>query len=86
MLMSGTRYAFLLSADEIIFLKYDLESKCEHTDDGEQIELFVEPHLIYSKPMKLTDVLDEEKGRTFAGTACESRQALISPSSRYHTC
>ncbi|KAF2820669.1 hypothetical protein CC86DRAFT_360526 [Ophiobolus disseminans] len=62
MLMSSTRYAFLLSSDEIIFLKTEIMSKCEYPRGRDPVDLFVEPWLFYSAPIKFTDILDEDKG------------------------
>lgn len=62
MLLSSTRYAFLLSADEIIFFRFDLVEKCEYnTADGEPVDLFVEPWLSYSQPIKFSATLDEKE-------------------------
>lgn len=60
MLQSSTRHAFLVSADEIMFLKFELVEKVEYeTHDGrDPVELFVEPWLSYSAPIKFSDVLD----------------------------
>jgi hypothetical protein len=63
MLMSSNKYAFLVSADEVMFLKFELVEKVEYpTRDSEPVDLFVEPWLMYSDPIKFTDIFDEEKG------------------------
>lgn len=64
MLRSSTKYAFLVSADEVMCLKFDLIEKVEHnTHDGsDPVDLFTEPHLSYSAPIKFADILDEDRG------------------------
>jgi hypothetical protein len=64
MLKSSIKYAFLVSANEVMFLKFDAIEKVEYDthDDGEPIDLFVEPWLHYSTPIKFSDVLDEANG------------------------
>lgn len=71
MLMSTTRYAFLVCADEIMFLKFEMIDKCYYPEyEGETpVDLFVEPWLHYTAPMKLTDCLDEENGKVPAKMA-----------------
>jgi hypothetical protein len=61
MLLSSTRYAFLASADEIIFLKLDVDEKVEYdTHDGrDPVDLFARPVLYYTDPIKFTDTFDE---------------------------
>jgi hypothetical protein len=63
MLLSSTRYAFLVSADEIIFLRFDLIEKVDYSaGDNEPVDLFVEPWLSYSQPIKFSATLDEDGG------------------------
>jgi hypothetical protein len=64
MLLSSTRYAFVVAADEVMFLKFDLVEKVSYnTPDGrEYIKLFVEPWIYYSPPIKFTDTLDPAEG------------------------
>jgi hypothetical protein len=64
MLRSSTKFAFLASADEVMCLKFDLIDKVDYdtNDDEDPIDLFVEPNLWYSKPIKFADVLDENRG------------------------
>jgi hypothetical protein len=63
MLVSSNKYAFLVSADEVIFLQFDPVEKVEYpTRDSEPVDLFIEPWLMYSDPIKFTDILEEEKG------------------------
>jgi hypothetical protein len=63
MLMSSNKYAFLVSADEIMFLQFDLIQKVEYDthDNRDEVDLFVEPWLMYSNPIKFADILDEEE-------------------------
>ena len=56
MLVHGTRYAFIFSSDEIMFLRYDIEEK---TCQGKTV--IKEPWLNYTKPMKITAALDPEE-------------------------
>jgi hypothetical protein len=70
MLFSSTRYAFLVSTNEIMFLNFDLIEKVEyHTRNGIPVPLYTEPHLSYTRPIKFTDVLDEEEGSVSMKTA-----------------
>lgn len=70
MLMDRIRYAFLVSVDEIIFLRCDVVQKVETVNvaprgrapDLDQAEVLMEPWLYYSDPIKFTDTLDETKG------------------------
>jgi hypothetical protein len=64
MLMSSTRYAFVVCADEIMFLKFELVEKVDYNAplDLDHVKLFVEPWLSYSPPIKFTDVLDPNEG------------------------
>jgi hypothetical protein len=62
MLLSSTRYAFIVSADEIMFLKFDLVDQVEIAPDGRVVKLWTEPWIYHSKPLKLTDGLDPDKG------------------------
>jgi hypothetical protein len=61
MLLSSTRYGFIVSGHEIIFLKLDIDEKVEYdTHDGrEPVELFQKPIFYYSKPIKFTDGFDD---------------------------
>lgn len=54
--MANIRYSFLVSSDEIMFLRMEIE---ERKVKGKTV-LF-EPWLHYSEPMKIMDVFDEEK-------------------------
>ncbi|KAH7080212.1 hypothetical protein BKA63DRAFT_406864, partial [Paraphoma chrysanthemicola] len=62
MLMSSTRYAFLVSASEITFLKFDVIQKTQYNVPAgkDPVDLFHEPWLLYSEPIKFEDVLEEE--------------------------
>jgi hypothetical protein len=62
MLLSSTRYAFVVCASEIMFLRFDIIEKVEYMvpEGREPVDLFVEPHLTYSEPIKFEDVLDED--------------------------
>jgi hypothetical protein len=64
MLRSSSKFAFLVSADEVMCLKFDLIEKVDYDtgDDSDSVDLFVEPNLWYSKPIKFADVLDEHRG------------------------
>ncbi|KAJ4365486.1 hypothetical protein N0V95_000421 [Ascochyta clinopodiicola] len=57
MLMANLRYSFLVSSDEIIFLRIDIEEK----KVGGKTALF-EPWLNYSEPIKITDAFDAGEG------------------------
>ncbi|KAF1914311.1 hypothetical protein BDU57DRAFT_454188 [Ampelomyces quisqualis] len=65
MLQSSTRHAFLVAADEIMFLRFELIEKVEYnTHDGrDAVDLFVEPWLSYSAPIKFSEVLDEKANK-----------------------
>lgn len=57
MLQSHVKYGFVVSADEIMFLKLELVERTEyHTRDGEPVDLWCEPWLLYSDPIKFTGV------------------------------
>lgn len=56
MLMANLRYSFLVSSDEILFLRITTEEK----KVGEKTVL-IEPWLHYSEPMKINDTFDVEK-------------------------
>tara|TARA_R110002003_G_scaffold279_14_gene18123 strand:+ start:6404 stop:6607 length:204 start_codon:yes stop_codon:yes gene_type:complete len=45
-----------------MFLRFDIIEKVEYMvpEGREPVDLFVEPHLTYSKPIKFEDVLDED--------------------------
>ncbi|KAJ4366344.1 hypothetical protein N0V83_007980 [Neocucurbitaria cava] len=70
MMMGNIRYAFLTSSDEVIFLKFDVTERVKYVNmstHGEQpvfdpVDLFKEPWIGFSRPIKFTDVLDEAKG------------------------
>jgi hypothetical protein len=64
MLMSATRHAFVVSADEIMFLKFDIIQKQHYPDDPKEdpTDVFVEAHLMYSTPIKLNGLFDEDSG------------------------
>ncbi|UPX13315.1 uncharacterized protein EKO05_0003831 [Ascochyta rabiei] len=57
MLMANLRYSFLVSSDEIIFLRIDIKEK----KVGGKTVLF-EPWLNYSEPMRITDAFDAGNG------------------------
>ncbi|KAF1924782.1 uncharacterized protein M421DRAFT_270754 [Didymella exigua CBS 183.55] len=56
MLMNNHRYAFLVSSDEIMYLRMDVEE----IKEKDKI-VFRQPRLHYSEPMKITDAFDAEK-------------------------
>jgi hypothetical protein len=56
MLMCNIRYSFLVSSDEIMFLKLDIKEK----KIGDKVVL-TEPWLNYSVPTKIADSFDTEK-------------------------
>lgn len=70
MVMGNIRYAFLTSSDEVIFLKFDVTERVKYVnmaDPGGQpefdpVDLYKEPWIGFSRPIKFTDVLDEAKG------------------------
>ncbi|KAF3032051.1 hypothetical protein E8E12_001089 [Didymella heteroderae] len=57
MLMNNHRYSFLVSSDEIMYLRMDINQVVEKGKI-----LFCEHRLHYSHPMKITDAVDTEKG------------------------
>jgi hypothetical protein len=64
MLKSSTKYAFLVSADEIMCLKFDIIQKVDYENDTSKdpVDLFVEPWIHYSVPIGWVDVLHKAKG------------------------
>lgn len=68
--MAKIRYGFLVSSDEIIFLRCEPIQKMETVNvaprgqkpELKQIHTFVEPWIDYSDPIKFTDVLDLDRG------------------------
>jgi hypothetical protein len=64
MLKSSTKYAFLVSADEIMCLKFDMIQKVDYNNDTSKdpVDLFVEPWIHYSLPIRWADILHEAKG------------------------
>jgi hypothetical protein len=65
MLQSSTRNAFVVSADEIMFLQFELIEKVEYCthDRRDPVNLFVEPWLSYSEPIKFSEILDEKEAK-----------------------
>ncbi|KAJ4375463.1 hypothetical protein N0V86_006994 [Didymella sp. IMI 355093] len=57
MLMNNHRYSFLVSSDEIMYLRLDVEQVKEK---GRTV--FYEPRLHYSQPAKITGAFDPEAG------------------------
>lgn len=55
--MNNHRYAFLVSSDEIMFLRMDI-NEVQYNDKT----IFHEPHLHYTEPMKITDTFDAKEG------------------------
>lgn len=55
--MNSHRYSFLVSSDEIMFLRMDVKHVVEK---GKVV--MCEPRLHYSHPMQLTDPFDAEQG------------------------
>lgn len=64
MLMANLRYSFLVSSDEIMFLRIDIEEKKFR---GKTV--LVEPWLNYSKPLKITDVFNPNEKKITARMA-----------------
>jgi hypothetical protein len=70
MLKGNTSYGFLVSSDEVMFLRIEIETSVSEVNiavPGEEpeyadIDLFTQPRLCYSDPIKHTDILDPEKG------------------------
>jgi hypothetical protein len=71
MLQGNTNFGFLTSADEIIFLRIDVDTNVEYdvniappgaVAEYADIDVNTEPRLYYSDPIKHTDVLDPAKG------------------------
>ncbi|KAL6152860.1 hypothetical protein ACJBU6_08034 [Exserohilum turcicum] len=70
MLACDTKYGFIISSDEIIFLRFDIVKRSIKVNVArkgdpprfEWVDVMAEPNLFYSPPIKHTDVLDEEKG------------------------
>ncbi|KAF2033189.1 hypothetical protein EK21DRAFT_59214 [Setomelanomma holmii] len=67
MLLSSTRYGFIVSANEIIFLRFECREKVEYDvpdpEEDDPIDLFVEPWLSYSQPISFGEVLNETEGQ-----------------------
>jgi hypothetical protein len=60
MLETHTHYGFLVSVDEIMFLRADIQTACEYdTSDGYPVDTLTTPHIHYSDPIKFTDAYDE---------------------------
>ena len=70
MLKGNTSYGFLVSSDEVMFLRMEIETAVSHVNiaargeepEYEDVDLFTQPRLCYSNPIKHTDILDPEKG------------------------
>ncbi|KAJ4988155.1 hypothetical protein SVAN01_06407 [Stagonosporopsis vannaccii] len=64
MLMNNHRYSFLVSSDEIMFLRMHInEVKFEDKKSGlDPKTVLYEPWLYYSKPMKITDTFNAKEG------------------------
>ncbi|KAH8728443.1 hypothetical protein GQ44DRAFT_609535 [Phaeosphaeriaceae sp. PMI808] len=63
MLLSSTRYAFLVSADEMMFLKLNAVEKLHYNASNNAVPVFVEPWISFSRPVKFDDVFDERTGK-----------------------
>ncbi|KAF2127884.1 hypothetical protein P153DRAFT_386860 [Dothidotthia symphoricarpi CBS 119687] len=59
MLMGGMRFAFLTTCDEVIFLRMDIEARLRKRSKGKLDYRWSHPVLLYSDPIKHTDVLNE---------------------------
>lgn len=55
--MNNHRYSFLVSSDEIMYLRMDVK----HVVEKGRF-LFCEPRLHYSLPLKITDLFDAKEG------------------------
>jgi hypothetical protein len=64
MLMSSNKFGFVVSADEIMFLWFDIVEKVDYDlyDGPDPVVLYTEPHMYYSDPIKLADVFNEDEG------------------------
>jgi hypothetical protein len=81
MLKTDTNYGFVLSSDEIMFLRFDISTCVEEVDINrrnrellprfEWVDVLEEPHLFYSDPIKFTDAFDSAEGKITA------RQGLL---------
>ncbi|KAL1795260.1 hypothetical protein ACET3X_007076 [Alternaria dauci] len=68
MLKLSTSYGFLVSSDEIMFLRLEIDTCVEEVDINirkpdlppqfAMVDVLEEPHLFYSDPIKFTDVFD----------------------------
>ncbi|KAG9188099.1 hypothetical protein G6011_02022 [Alternaria panax] len=72
MLVTSTNYGFVVSSDEVIFLRFDIDTCVEKVDINilkpdlsplfEWVDVLEEPHLFYSDPIKFTDAFDWAEG------------------------
>ncbi|KAF1946773.1 hypothetical protein EJ02DRAFT_450129 [Clathrospora elynae] len=71
MLIERISYAFLTSSDEIMFLRFNIDTRTEYVNiapKGEapmfdHVDAVIEPRLYYSDPIKHSDALDEANGK-----------------------
>jgi hypothetical protein len=76
MLKTSTSYGFVVSSDEVMFLRFEVNTCIEHVDVNilrpelfplfGWVDVLEEPHLWYSDPIKFTDVFDPAEGRITA--------------------
>jgi hypothetical protein len=70
MLESDTCYSFVMSSDEIVFLRLDIDTRthCVNTAPPkdlpylEDVDVAIEPRLYFSDPIKYAYMLDEAEG------------------------
>ncbi|KAH8623262.1 hypothetical protein IG631_21741 [Alternaria alternata] len=73
MLKISTSYGFLVSSDEVMFLRLDINTCIEEVDINilqpelsplfDWVDVLQEPHLFYSDPIKFTDAFDLAEGK-----------------------
>ncbi|CAN9350892.1 unnamed protein product [Alternaria alternata] len=73
MLKISTSYGFLVSSDEVMFLRLDVNTCIEEVDINilqpelsplfDWVDVLQEPHLFYSDPIKFTDAFDSVEGK-----------------------
>jgi len=73
MLKISTSYGFLVSSDEVMFLRLDVNTCIEEVDINilqpelsplfDWVDVLQEPHLFYSDPIKFTDAFDLAEGK-----------------------
>jgi hypothetical protein len=70
MLKAGTHFGFLISSDEIIFLRFEITERVVEVNiaprgdpkEFADMDAVKEPRIMFSNPINYTDVLDTDKG------------------------